>query len=113
MVAPVLRRLAAAEPLTVYSQDDPAFPTGVHVVDDTNLEISDALDVEIVPTLLRVKSGTVIGRTQGWKREEWRTLSGISDLGAELPEFRPGCGSLTHEPDIAEKLAARKIGPRR
>ena len=63
MVAPLLRRLAAAEPLTVYSQDDPAFPTGVHVVDDTNLEISDALDVEIVPTLLRVKSGTVIGRT--------------------------------------------------
>ena len=108
MVAPLLRQLAADGPLTVYSQDDPAFPPGVRVVDDTNLDISDALDVEIVPTFLRVEHGAIVGRTQGWNREKWRDVSGVSTLGSELPEFRPGCGSLTQEPDIAQRLALRK-----
>jgi len=108
MVAPLLRELAAAKPLTVYSQDDPAFPADMRVVDDTNLAVSDALDVEVVPTFLRVAGGKIVGRTQGWRRDEWRALSGVAGLGAELPEFRPGCGSLTQDPDIAARLAARK-----
>ena len=110
LVAPVLRELAHRQPLTVYSQDDPAFPAGIPVIDDTALDVSDALDIEIVPTLLRVDQGQIVARTQGWQRAVWREISGDAELGANLPEFRPGCGSLTREPDIAARLAARKAG---
>ncbi len=57
MVEPVLRQLAAAgQPFTVLTQDDPAFPTASPgVIDDTGLERSFALDIEIVPTLLRIE----------------------------------------------------------
>ncbi len=43
-------------------------------------------------------------RTAGWLRSEWRELTGITDLGAELPEFRQGCGSMSVDPDIVGKL---------
>jgi hypothetical protein len=64
MVEPVLRQLAAAgTPFTVLTQDDPTFPTGIAgVVDDTGLERSFALDIEIVPTLLRIEHGRETSR---------------------------------------------------
>src|SRR5919204_4175697 len=69
LVAPVLADLADGDtPLTVYSQDDPTFP--VKVVDDTDLEVSFALDLETVPTLLRVEGGAIVARTEGWLRSE-------------------------------------------
>ena len=40
LVAPVLGDLARRAKLTVFSQDDPSFPPGVTVVDDTSLETS-------------------------------------------------------------------------
>jgi hypothetical protein len=108
MVAPVLAQLrAAGVPLTVYSQDDPAFPPGVPVVDDTALDVSLRLQIETVPTLLRVDGGEVIDRTEGWARERWERLTRVSGLGNGLPQFRPGCGSRTLEPEIAERLAVR------
>ena len=106
LVAPVLRDLAARETLTVYSQDDPAFPEDVAAVDDTDLAVSFALEIETVPTLLRVESGRVIAHTEGWLRERWESLTGLSDLGPGLPDYRPGCGSRTHNPDIAAARAA-------
>src|SRR5262245_27106191 len=57
LVAPVLGELAAAVPLTVYSQDDPTFPPGLPVRDDRGLEASYRLRVAIVPTLLQVAAG--------------------------------------------------------
>jgi hypothetical protein len=109
LVEPVLADLdRRGLPLTVYSQDDPSFPQGVGGVrDDSALGVSYGLDIQIVPTLMRVEAGQVTERTHGWERQTWRTLTGIHELGAGLPELRPGCGSRTLDPGIAEQLAIR------
>jgi hypothetical protein len=108
LVVPVFGELAAAgAPLTIYSQDDPGFPSGFGVVDDTALEVSFRLGIETVPTLLRVARGTVVERAEGWARDQWERLTGVSRLGSDLPAYRPGCGSRTMEPEIAERFAAR------
>lgn len=113
LVAPVLAELAAGgDRLTVYCQDDPSFPPGVTVVDDTDLDVSLALDLTTVPTLLRVEGGAEVDRTEGWLRPAWEKLTGRSPLGEGLPEHRPGCGSLTVDPLVAERLAARSSGLR-
>jgi hypothetical protein len=106
LVAPVLAELAGGDdPVTVYSQDDPSFPDGVKVVDDTALDVSFALDLETVPTLLRVEGGEIVARTEGWLRSEWEAFTGRAPLGAGLPEYRPGCGSRTLDPDVAAARA--------
>jgi len=107
MVVPVLAELKESIALTVYSQDDPTFPQGTGPVDDTELEHSYRQGVEIVPTLLRVRDGRVVGSLQGWLRPQWEELTGVRPLGAGLPEYRAGCGSLTVEPGMPERLAAR------
>ncbi len=111
LVEPVLQRLAAAVPLTVWSQDDPGFPAGVDVVDDSGLERSRRLGVETVPTLLRVQGGVEVERLQGWWREDWERVTGLSGLGDGLPEHRPGCGSRSVEWGLAEELE-RRFGDR-
>ena len=109
LLTPVLRQLTlGGRPLTVYSQDDPAFPGGIPgVVDDTNLEHSYGLGIEVVPTLVRVRDGRETGRAIGWNRAEWEALSGVEGLGPGLPDNRPGCGSRTDEPGMAARLAVR------
>ena len=65
--APALREIAAqGGPLMVLSQDDPAFPEGVAVIDERDLERSYRLQIEIVPTLIRFKGGREIARAIGW-----------------------------------------------
>lgn len=110
LVAPVLAELAAAGQLTVYSQDDPSFPEGTTVVDDRDLEVSWRLSVQTVPTLLRVVNGTEVERTEGWLRERWERLTGLSGLGPGLPEHRPGCGSRSVEWGVEEDLERRYGG---
>jgi hypothetical protein len=113
LVAPVLATLAAdSVPLTVYSQDDPTFPDGVRVVDDRNLQMSFALDLDTVPTLLCVSAGREVARTVGWSRDAWRDITGRADLGETLPEHRPGCGSRTQDPAIAEAHAVATLLPK-
>ena len=63
-----------------------------------------------MPTLIFRANGVETKRTFGWLRSEWRELTGIADLGAELPEFRPGCGSMSVDPDIVDKLRVRYGG---
>lgn len=109
-VVPVLAELAAAGPLTVVTQDDPSFPEGFDPVDDTDLRLSDALELDTVPTLLRFEAGREVGRTVGWKRTAWEELSGVSGLGAGLPPQRPGCGSRTLDPEVADQLLVRRRG---
>jgi len=88
MAAPVLGELAG---LTVFTQDDPSFPeTVAGRIDDTALDISHRLGIEIVPTLIRFEGGREVGRTYGWDRSEWERLSGIAGLGRDLPQARPG-----------------------
>ena len=111
LVAPVLAQLnAAGVPLTVYSQDDPTFPEGLAPVDDTALAVSYRLEIEAVPALLRMEQGRVVDRLAGWSRADWEALTGIEGLGPGLPDYRPGCGSRSVEPGIAEELAARYGG---
>src|SRR5262245_64033229 len=106
-VAPVLRELAARTRLTVYTQDDPTFPEGLAPEDDTGLAVSYHHRIETVPTLLRVENGVEAERAVGWHRGDWEKLAGITGLGAGLPEWRPGCGSKSVDPDIAPELAVR------
>ena len=112
LVVPVLAQLASAGPLTVLSQDDPSFPAGLTVVDDRELERSWRLQVQTVPTLLRVEDGAEVERTEGWLRERWEALTGVAGLGPGLPEHRPGCGSRSVEPEVEEALERRWGGRR-
>ena len=107
LVAPVLAELARATSLTVYSQDDPTFPECVTPLDDSDLAVSWHHDIEVVPTLLRVEDGREVGRAIGWHRGDWEALTGLTGLGKGLPEMRPGCGSLSVDPDHAPELAIR------
>jgi hypothetical protein len=114
LVVPVLRQIGdATGSFSVYTQDDPSFPREIeHVIDDTGLEHSYRFQIETVPTLLRVENGAETGRAAGWHRGEWEALSGVGELGVDLPETRPGCGSRSVEPGVAEELAVRFGGAR-
>jgi hypothetical protein len=109
LVAPVLAELhrAGAVPLSIFSQDDPTFPEGVPVNDDTDLDVSWHHEIDTVPTLLRVEDGQELDRIEGWDRERWEAFTGIDGLGEGLPDYRPGCGSLSVDPDRAVELAVR------
>lgn len=92
-------------PVRIYSQDDPTFPESVSdVIDDTTLEASFRHNIEIVPTLIRLTDGAEMGRTFGWHRGDWESLSGLGELGEDLPESQPGCGAKNVEPGIRERL---------
>lgn len=108
MVVPALEQLARSEvPLQVWSQDDPTFPPGLDAGDDRELELSYRLAIATVPTLIRIEDGREIERFEGWLRGGWESLTGVSGLAPELPAQRPGCGSRSVEPGIAERLEAR------
>jgi hypothetical protein len=90
VIVPVLRQLATSPtPLTVYTQDDPQFPEGVSPVDDTSLEHSYRLGIQIVPTLIRRENNLETDRTYGWDRAEWERIAGVTGLGEDLPDSRP------------------------
>jgi hypothetical protein len=110
LVEPLLAELAQAGPLTVYVQDSTDYAS--HLGDthfDETLEYSWRLGTEFVPTLIRVANGKEIARTYGWHKDEWRAITGLGEslgqtLEQALPDMRPGCGSKTLEPGIAERL---------
>ncbi|MEY4373730.1 MAG: hypothetical protein RL219_2499, partial [Actinomycetota bacterium] len=112
MVVPVLEQLAGSQHLTVYVQDDDSFLGGIPAVDDSELAFSWHHEIETVPTLISVMNGTEQDRTVGWSRAEWERLTGIADLGAALPAMRPGCGSLSVDPDLVDGLRAKYSGSR-
>ncbi|HVF31667.1 MAG TPA: thioredoxin family protein, partial [Acidimicrobiales bacterium] len=95
LVRPVLERL----PVHVISEDE-----------DEGLVASYELGVETVPTLVRVVEGREVERLVGWDRAEWRRVTGEAVLGGELPPYRPGCGSRTLDPGVADELAVRFRG---
>jgi hypothetical protein len=108
LVEPVLAQLAdASGGLTVYSQDDPDFPARPRPVDDRDLAASWHCAIEAVPTLLRIEGGVEKERALGWHRGEWEALSGVNGLGPDLPDQRPGCGSLSVDPSRIDELRVR------
>ncbi len=107
LTTPVLAELARLGVLTVYTQDDPAFPAEVAAVDDTALDVSHHLDIAFVPTLIRRQDGRDVARTHGWDRAEWERISGFQGIGTGLPAFRPGCGARNAEPDMLDALKIR------
>ena len=110
LVAPVLKGIPG---ITVATQDDPSFPSD-SALDDTSLELSFALDIETVPTLLKIENGEVVESTVGWSRDLWRKITGIDTLGEGLPEHRPGCGSRTLDPDVvASRIDTSHLRSRR
>ncbi len=91
------------------------------VLDDSALAVSFAAEIDAVPTtVLLAPGGAELARFEGFAREDWRALfarmaqlSGREAAGldwARLPELRPGCGSRSNDPEIADRLAARASG---
>ena len=110
LIEPVLNELVESyrDKISVYVQDDPAFPSSIsNKIDDTSLEFSYRNQIEIVPTLISSNSEQEVARTVGWDKSEWQRLTGLSNLGTNLVDFKPGCGSKSQDPGMEEQLAAR------
>ena len=108
LTAPVLFDMARRGGIAVFTQDDPSFPEDVAGrIDDTELDMSHRLRIEVVPTLIRMRGGHEVERTYGWDRVEWERVAGFSGFGADLPAQRPGCGAKNIEPGILERLKVR------
>mgnify|MGYP001392643271 CR=1 FL=1 len=89
----------------MFTQDDENFPAEIsnRRLDD-DLAVSWHHNIETVPTLLIVRNGEETNRTVGWSRAQWEQLSGVSKLGVDLPDQRPGCGSLSVDPTLSAEL---------
>ena len=103
MIAPLLREFVA----TVYTQDDPTFPADAIPIHDTDLSFSWHNDIETVPTLMRIIDGQEMERTVGWLRSDWQRITGVESLGDHLPTMRPGCGSMSVDPNLVDVLRCR------
>jgi thiol-disulfide isomerase/thioredoxin len=107
LVVPVLQSLAESNSLDIYTQDVVSFPPELAVNDDTDLAYSWGKNIEVVPTLIKLDDvGKEIDRIYGWDKAAWEVFVG-EKLDFDLPAFRPGCGSMTQDPGMPEKLAAR------
>ncbi|HJN96853.1 MAG: thiol reductase thioredoxin [Gammaproteobacteria bacterium] len=110
LIEPVIRQLAESlnTSLTIYVQDDPLFPESIQSkVDDSSLEFSYRNNIEIVPTLIRQTDNSESSRIHGWDKHQWQEFTGNDDLGSDLVDFKPGCGSKTLDPGMEELLAVR------
>jgi len=86
-------------------------------LDDSACKTSFAWDFEIVPAVYWIGAdGVVKTKLEGFVREEWQALDRqiAADLDAapaaiawaDLPDWRPGCGSKHLDPEIHDKLQA-------
>ncbi len=93
----------------------------VPVLDDSALRVSFAWEIETVPTaILADADGKELWRTEGFARSDWQALARLlattlmvpapGICWSAFPEHRPGCGSRSVEPGIAERLAAEASG---
>ncbi len=110
LVVPVLGDLARTHDLTIWVQDDPTFCADIGSRLDADLAVSWHHDIETVPTLIRRTGGEEADRIVGWNREEWIAFTGADSLGDGLPEWRPGCGSLSVDPSMTDELTVRFSG---
>jgi len=116
LIEPVAQELAQRlqGSLQIYVQDDPSFPASIdQKIDDTELEFSFHNGIEVVPTLIRFNGEEESERVFGWDKKQWQEFLQITDLGNELPDFRPGCGSKSQDPGMEEMLAVKFGGASR
>jgi thiol-disulfide isomerase/thioredoxin len=94
-----------------------SFAPPFSLLDDSTLKVSFASDIDTVPTLFYNDAMGAPNKTLvGFVRDEWQALAQEIAAAAEvnppaldwreLPEWRPGCGSLSVDPLIADKLRA-------
>ncbi len=108
LVEPLLAEIShAGKSLAVYTQDDPLFPESVSHIHDADLAVSWHYDIETVPTILKIENGVEVDRTFGWSKNQWRAITGMNSLGEALPDMRPGCGSMSVDPDLVDSLRAK------
>ncbi len=117
LVAPVLAALVGNGVIhRVYVQDDPTFPAelvgSAALIDDLELDVSFHLDIETVPTLLRVSGGAVLDTTIGWTHDSWTAFFEPESIDTrvsfpDMPAYRPGCGSATLDFGMHERLAVK------
>ncbi|HEY1593014.1 MAG TPA: hypothetical protein VGF81_14555 [Solirubrobacteraceae bacterium] len=77
---------------------------------DDELAESARFDPDAVPAVVLIDNGDERGRVEGLDRQrltELATQAGIQLTLDGLPERRPGCASVTRDPDVAARLAAR------
>lgn len=121
LVMPLIEAAHASEKVTVLApgQTDDGNRTLIEthaltlpLLDDSKLQVSFAYDVETVPlVILADENGAELDRLVGFERNEWSQFftSHLDDVSIDwdaLPEWRPGCGSLTQDPIIGERLRA-------
>jgi hypothetical protein len=77
---------------------------------DDELELSARFDPDAVPTVVLLDGADERGRVEGLDRNRLTELAAQAGVTLELdglPERRPGCASVTRDPDVAVRLAAR------
>jgi len=77
---------------------------------DEELATSQRFDPDAVPTLLLLDGDDERDRVEGIQRDRMAELAaaaGVELALGDLPERRVGCASLTHDPEVAARLAAR------
>jgi hypothetical protein len=78
---------------------------------DADLAVSERFDPDAVPALILLDAGAERGRVEGIQRDRMAELAGAAgvtlDVGG-LPERRVGCASVTRDPEVAARLAARR-----
>ena len=88
---------------------------------DDELEVSEEYGFDAVPALvLAATDGTVVQSFEGFVKADVLALARaaaercdaappeIERAGETLPDWRPGCGSRVHDPDVARRLAVRR-----
>ena len=97
------------------------FGLSVPMLDDSDLGVSFAYDLDTVPTIIHADpNGNEVSRFVGFGKQDWKDLiavlsetAGVMPPGVhwnEYPESSPGCGSKSVEPGIAERLQAQAEG---
>ncbi|HZU77568.1 MAG TPA: redoxin domain-containing protein [Dehalococcoidia bacterium] len=97
------------------------FNLEVPMLDDSALRVSFAYGLDTVPTVILADGqGAELRRFEGFGKADWlelmRQLAACAGTDVPLvdwaayPESRPGCGSKSVEPGIAERLAAEAEG---
>jgi len=96
--------VSAVVELSELHHQPPILPDGLVVIVKQDCETC-----QMIAPLLGEFVATV-ERTVGWLRADWQRLTGIDTLGEHLPVMRPGCGSISVDPNVVDSLRVRFAG---